>query len=381
MPPPALHDPLPRRSGRSAVAPRSSRPEAGGDARPDAGSHSGAGAGGARLAPRLRPRLHRPRRAEGRLQGRGPLSPAAAGRGGPRPGAGPPAEGGPRALPGHRPRRALPARGGQRAGRPAARRRHGRERARRSRRPGPGLRRARARRGRHLLGLLPPDRLPHRRLVRRAARPVGPRLDAGAPPAPRAGRPHVVAVAGPSRPARPGPRPRAGPRRPHHGLPPPALPRDPHGVGRAAAEEDVAGPHPALGGGRGRGAPALARPAARGPPVGPLAPRRRRHRRRLLGPVALGGRVGPVPHGQALGDGQALRPGPSSRSPATSPRCSWRWAASSPPSPRSATRWPRCSPASGSAASPSPSAPRRRSRTSSARWPSPPTSRSAWATS
>ncbi len=39
----------------------------------------------------------------------------------------------------------------------------------------------------------------------------------------------------------------------------------------------------------------------------PLAPRRPRHPRRLLGPVALGGRVGPVPRGEALGGRQPLR--------------------------------------------------------------------------
>jgi hypothetical protein len=301
-------DPAPRECRASPAAPR---PRRDGNPQPDA--HAGAGAGGPRLAPGLRPRLHRPRRAEGRLQGRGPLPPASGWRGGARAGGGPPAPGRPRAPPGHPPGCALAPPRRQWTGRPAPGRRHRGERARRPRGRGLGVRRAGAGRGRHLLGFLPPDGLPHRRLVRRPARPLGPRLDAGAPPAPRAVRPHVVAVAGPSHAARPGPRPRTGHRSRHDGLSSPPLPEDPHGVGRAAARADLPGPHAAVGGRGGCRAAALARAAARGPPRCPIAPRRRRNDRRLLGALALGRRVGPVPHGAALGGGQPLGPLPPLR--------------------------------------------------------------------
>ncbi len=306
--PAPLDGTAPRGRGRRPDAPRPPRRKAGGDARPLACPDPGAPPGGRRLAPRLRPHHDRARRPKGRLQGRGALPAAAGRRGSARPGAGPEAPRRPRAPPRHRPRRHLASLGGQPAGRPAPGGRHGRGRSRRTGRARPGLHRPHTRLRRRVLGLLPPDRVPRRRLVRRAAGPVGPRLDAGAPPALRAGRPHVVAVARPPGPPRPGPRPRAGPGRLHHGRSPPDLHAHPHRVGRAPAEADLARPHPPVGGGGGRRPAALARAAARGSPLRPVAPRRGRHDRRLLGPVALGGRLGPVPHGEGLGGREPLRP-------------------------------------------------------------------------
>ena len=69
-----------------------------------------------------------------------------------------------------------PAVPGQHAGRPPGRRRQGRSSARRPRRARPGVHGARPRHRGQPLGVLAPDGLANRRLVRRAARPLGPRL-------------------------------------------------------------------------------------------------------------------------------------------------------------------------------------------------------------
>ena len=233
-----------------------------------------------------------------------------------------------------------------------------------------------------LLGLLPADRLPHRRLVRRAARPLDPRPDPGAAAAVRAGAscmwwqwlavPVLALLAlalgrilGASHPRR------ALPRDPAH--------RDP--LGRAASREDRARAHAALGGRGGDRASVLAGPAAPGRARRPRPARRHRHRRRLLGSVALRRRVGAASSRRGRQSSTTRRPGRSSPCCATSARPSWRWAASSPPSPPSATPSPPSSRASASAAWPSRSAPRRRSRTCSARSPSRSISPSGWATS
>ena len=111
----------------------------------------------------------------------------------------------------------------------------------------------------------------------------------------------------------PGPRPRAGPRRLHRGRPPPARSgaRRPSGTSGCSS-----GPSPALtpavGGGGGRRAAALARAAARGPPLRPVAPRRGSPRSPSSGPCGARWTCGPSSSWRGPGRRRTPPPGRSS---------------------------------------------------------------------
>ena len=238
---------------------------------------------GGRLAPRGGARVPRAHDQEGRLRGSGAVPRAARRRERAGPRARPSAAGGARAPPRHRHRRSLARVPGQPAGRPARRRRHRRPGARRPRRTGSGVHRPRPGRGRGALGLLAPDGLADRRLVRRAARPLGPRPRPAAAAALRTVGRDVVAVAraAGARGARARGRPRLRER--HDAPAAPSLPAHADAVGRAAAGADLAGADAAVDRRGGRAAAAVAGPAPRGPRGRALAARRGRDGRARSG--------------------------------------------------------------------------------------------------
>ena len=158
-----------------------------------------------------------------------------------------------------------------------------------------------------LLGLLPADRLPHRRLVRRAARPLGPRPHPGAAAALRAvdllwwqwlALPLLV-----DRRARA--RARARRRLAPGAVPPHPAHRDP--LGRAAAASGSRPPSRSCGPSRSRRCSCPGWRCCRGRSASPAQLLGgHRDRRRLLGAVALGGRVGELPVVAAGGGGERL---------------------------------------------------------------------------